>query len=271
MSISPELKKYVDNGDLVQIRCYLANYLIVDRTFALFDESLAFASARLPVIQEHDGSILEQDKTLWNREYLNKQIVAAFSNFSKERISHIKEIVSFIAGQNDSLRSTESHSVHRPIGAPKTGRTVVGEEEVSTIHSMSEGKRGHSHESGMPEGSICTARTGRRVIEEKKAEGKATTTGQNVSASHRSETNDIGASSSRTGRRVISETETEKKTDEDPVSPSTSGQCGVGVAMIVGGVALAAVGLAVVKPVVIGAGVAVAGIGIAAKASNNRK
>ena len=100
MSVSPELKKFVDDGDLVQIRCYLANYLVVDRTFALFDESLAYASAHLPVIQEHDGSTLEQDKTLWDREYLNKQIVAAFSNFSKERISHIKEVISFVAGQS---------------------------------------------------------------------------------------------------------------------------------------------------------------------------
>ena len=271
MSVSPELKKYVDDGDLVQIRCYLANYLIVDRTFALFDESLAFASALLPIIQEHDGSILEQDKTLWNREYLNKQIVAAFSNFSQERISHIKEVVSFIAGQKDSIRSTESHSAHRPMGVSKTGRTVVGEKEVSAIRSTSEGKGGPSHESGMTEGSICTARTGRRVIEEKKVEGKATTTGQNVSAPHRTGTNDIGTSSSRTGRRVISEIETEKKADEAPVPPSTSGKFDVGVAMIVGGAALAAVGLAVVKPVVVGAGVAVVGIGIAAKASNNRK
>ena len=38
MSISPEFKEFVDKGQLVQIRSYLANYLIVDQTFETFNE-----------------------------------------------------------------------------------------------------------------------------------------------------------------------------------------------------------------------------------------
>ena len=268
MSVSPELKKFVDDGDLVQIRCYLANYLVVDRTFALFDESLAYASAHLPVIQEHDGSALEQDKGLWDRDYLNKQIVAAFSNFSKERIAHIKEVVSFVADKSAPLRPTESCLESRQTGASKTGRTVVGEEEVSVTRSTSAKKGASSRERGSSVTSVSSDRTGRRVIEETEAESKAP---KAESVPHRTENRDTGRSSnsSRTGRRVICETE--KQPDEGPVHPDAPGKHDVGTAMIAGGVALTAVGIAVVKPVVIGAGVVVAGLGAAIKISNNRK
>ena len=270
MSVSPELKKFVDNGDLVQIRCYLANYLVVDRTFALFDESLAYASAHLPVIQEHDGSALEQNKALWDRDYLNKQMVAAFSNFSKERIAHIKEVVSFVADKSDPLRPTGSRLEFRQTGASKTGRTVVGEEEVSVTRSISAEKGVSSCERGLSAASVSSDRTGRRVIEETEAESKAHKV---ETVPHRTENRDTGRSSNsnRTGRRVISETETEKQPDEGPVHPDAPGKHDVGTAMIVGGVALTAVGVTVVKPVVIGAGLAVAGLGVAIKLSNNRK
>lgn len=271
MSVSPELKKFVDDGDLVQIRCFLANYLVVDRTFALFDESLAYASMHLSVIQEHDGGVLEQDKTLWDRDYLNKQVVASFSNFSNERISHIKEVVSFIVSRSESPKMAGNISVKHSTDTPKTGRTVVGEKEASNNHSTSARKETASREIGGTESSVISERTGRRVIKESDAARKPTTSGHSVSTPHKTGAHDVGTSSGRTGRRVISETETEKRSDEDPSHLGTSGKFDASTAMIVGGAALVAVGVAVVEPVVIGTGVAVAGLGIAVKVSNNRK
>ena len=242
MSVTPELKRFVDDGDLVQIRCYLANYLIVDRTFALFDEGLAYASARLPVIQEHDGSTLEQDKSLWNMDYLNKQIVASFSNFSKERMDHIKEVVDYVVGKEKPASVTTSTSTC----GTNTGSSKAYEE--------------------------ATSRTGRRIIEEKEVNRQNVTTTHSEPAINQSKSSDAGTSYSSTGRRVISETEKKKdQPNEDPTSPAKAGGVDVGTAMIVGGAALAAVGVAVVKPTVIGAGVAVAGAGVVAKIAGNKK
>lgn len=261
MSVSLELEKLVNDGDLIKIRCYLANYLIVDPSFALFDESLEFVSAHFPIIQEHDGGVFEQDKTHWDREYLNKQIVMAFSNFSKERISHIKEVVSFIVSQSNSLRPSENHSAHRSLNVPKLGRKITKEEEVSGTRRTSGLEKQHP----FPK----SERKGTQRIGYKKAE--STMTVQKVSAPHRTGMNVMGNSSSRTGSHVISETEIEKQSDKAPIHPASSRKFDVGIAMIAGGVVLATAGIAVVKPVVIGAGVAVAGIGIAVKASKNRK
>lgn len=238
MSVTPELKKFVDDGDLVQIRCYLANYLIVDRTFALFDEGLAYASARLPVIQEHDGSTLEQDKSLWNMDYLNKQIVASFFNFSKERMDHIKEVVEYVVGKEEPAITTSSSS---------TPETSIGK------------SKGYGESTGL---------TGSHIIEEKEVNKQKVTPPHTEPAMKQSRPSDAGT----TGRRVISETEKKKdQANEDSTPPARAGGVDVGTAMIVVGAALATVGVAVVKPIVIGAGVAVAGAGVVAKIADTKK
>lgn len=266
MSISPELKKLVEDGDLVQVRCYLANYLVVDRSFALFDESLAYVVDKLPVLQDHDGSTFEKNQSLWDREYLNKQIVAAFSNFSKERISHIKEVVTFITSQSKPIATYEETSDDKKVAAQKTGRTVIEEEVIINGHGQNAGSYAQHHEETA--GSETVRRTGRRILEET-PEGKRIDHIK-IPDSGVTGANDV-STSKRTGRHILSETETTKKDDGDHYFPERSGKIDMGTAMIVGGVAIAAVGVVVVKPVVIGAGVAVAGVAIATKVSNKNK
>ena len=274
MSIAPELKKLVDEGDLVQIRCFLANYLIVDRTFALFDESLAEVSAQLPIIQEFDGGVLEEDRSRWNTDYLNEQIVASFSNFSQKRIDHIKDVIRAVV--NDKPKAStlpENLSSRGGSAVPRTGRTVISEQELPTSHGTPPAKHPNASPVKQEEPAMTgsTSRTGRCIVSETESvtEPKSVTQDRSHGNSVKAE-----GGASRTGRRVLSETvsASDADSDEDSVHKAAAGKNNtVGTAMIVGGAALAVVGVALAKPVVVVAGGAVAGAGVVVTVANKRR
>lgn len=105
-------------------------------------------------------------------------------------------------------------------------------------------------------------RTGRRVVEEKVCHPKQATSHQGQPQIER-RTNPSG----KTGKRIVSETE--RPTDDQRGQKSTQGFDGSS-ALIVGGVAVAAVGVVAAEPVVIGAGAAIAGVGCVVKVSRRK-
>lgn len=229
MSISPEFKEFVDAGALIQIRSYLANYLIVDQTFETFSEAFDYANSHLSVLQEHDNAPLELDSSKWDEDYLNKQLVAVVSNFSKTRLDHIKTIIREVLSETNADDKVVGESVTYEKKKSYTGKTVIEEKEIPN---------GSSH---MP--------------------SKKTTPYRRVQSTGNS------SNPNRTGRRTMSEIE--KKTNSD--DEKTEAGIDLGSAMIVGGAVVAVIGVAAVKPVVIGAGVAIAGAGVATKANNRKK
>ena len=44
----------------------------------------------------HDGSEINVDKSAWDDDYMNKQMVQVVGNFSHERIEHLKEVIRFL-------------------------------------------------------------------------------------------------------------------------------------------------------------------------------
>lgn len=263
MSVSSELKKYVEDGDLIQTRYYIANYMIVDKTFALFDEALAYAQDNLPIIQEYDGQAFEQNRALWNRDYLSEQMVALYSNFSKERIEHIKEVVHAIAGEK-SATTDAIVSGKQPDGSiyitPRTGKTTISEVEIPSSKKTTPSKRTIPQKETIST-NAAKSRTGRRTLSETEVDAGA------------KENAPLGQTSNHYDRKPThrSHTESEEKTDKSSVHSEKNRTIDIGTAMIVGGAAIAVLGAAVVKPVVIGAGVAVAGVGFVAKAAGDHK
>ena len=120
-----------------------------------------------------------------------------------------------------------------------------------------------------PSPNISTpSRTGRKRTEQEIHTAQKT---QSVCTTHTSETRKqpkrSTISSGRTGRTTISERET-SICDED--SHSSSSGFDYGTALIVGGAAVAVVGLAVSEAVVIGAGIVIAGSGCVVKVSKKK-
>lgn len=228
MSVSSEFKSVVEQGDLIATRSYLTNYLIGEDDYSLFDEALAYASERLPVIQEDDGSDIEENRSLWTKDYLNGLLVKVVSNFSKKRINHIKEVASTVLQQHSVATSATSSTPH--IGEnPKTGRTVIAETESYGAEQSVTSKKAATNQR-------ASIKTGRQVVSETiKPSGDSS---QNKSTFH----------------------DMQKCTGEM-----------VGTSLIIGGAAVAVVGFAVAKPVVIGTGVVIAGTGAAILINNKRK
>ena len=71
MSVSTEFKEIVAKGDKNAVRTSLANYMILDRSYSLFDEAYSYAASQMDILDAHDGQELTQDRTKWTEEYLN--------------------------------------------------------------------------------------------------------------------------------------------------------------------------------------------------------
>lgn len=247
MSISSEFQENVQSGDLITVRSALTDYLIIDRTFKSFDDALSYSSKTLSIIQEYDNKPFEEDRSKWNKDYLNKQKVALMINFSKERIDHIKNVVqAVLPDPEQSVNSTMTRetmpSAPKPtVRGSRTGREIISETE---IHATPKTPRPTQHSA--PTSSPKIQQTKQLSNESRKAGS---------------------TSESKTGRRVISE---QRKISKHTYGHKNSDSFDYGVALIVGGVAVTAIGVITVKPLVIGAGVVLVGAGSVIKAKDNK-
>lgn len=236
--ISTEFKQNVESGDLVTVRSALVDYLIIDRTFTKFDEALEYACANLNIMQPYDNNPFEMESEKWDKAYLNQQKVALMLNFSEERVVHIKSIIKIVMPANVTQK-TEMASNRPSISEShenRTGRTVISEKVVDSKNANSAHNRNSQYESRKPNSTSSAPRnTGR------------STTG-------------------RTGKRVVSETPSETRPSEE----NSKTEDGIRTAMIVGGVAVAAVGLVTIEPIVVGTGVVIAGAGVGMKVKSRR-
>lgn len=99
--LSPEFNAAIKSGNLLRTRIMLKDSLIVDPTFAQFNELLAQARRELPnLLVPHDGEILEDDKTKWNTDLMNTELVEIVHNFSEVRIDHLKKVIAVVMADN---------------------------------------------------------------------------------------------------------------------------------------------------------------------------
>lgn len=234
--ISSEFKQNVASFDLDTVRSALIDYLIIDRSFKSFDEALAYAQNTLNVIETFNNEPPFSEEP-WDSNYLNQQKVALMMNFSTERINHIKKVISKVLSDEKGEQTPISYTSHSLSALERTG-----------------------------------SRTGKTVVSEKPVQNRNTTktqtggaTSSPASTSHNA--NHSTGGSGKTGSRVIRETVSQSKKNNDAEKHDADF---LSTALIVGGAAVAVVGIAIVEPVVIGAGVVVAGAGVGLKAKNWR-
>lgn len=245
--VSEEFKQNVSSGDLDTVRSALIDYLIIDRTFRKFDETLSYAEDSLKVIEPFNNEPPFSEKP-WDIDYLNQQKVALMMNFSAERIAHLKNVITIVLPHNTD-KSNPNISENSFPTQRRTGSQVKRNAGTDTSST-----------------SRTNTRTGRNVISETpvlpNSTPSGTATNRNSSTSHKSSNR-----SKRTGSRIARETPVSSKEKEEK---SSSEPDILGTALIVGGVAVAAVGLATVEPIVVGAGVVIAGAGVGVKVKNRR-
>ena len=125
MALTKAFFEAVDTMDIRGVRIMMKDSLLVDLTFKDFEDMQHNASKMEGLYDEYDGKELIWDKNLWNDDYMNILMVKVLSNFSHERLDHLKEVVKF-------LRPAEKY-------APK--KVVSNKAECENKNSYQEEKR----------------------------------------------------------------------------------------------------------------------------------
>jgi len=132
MTVAESINKAISEGDIKGIRIMMKNSLLVDPSFAEFDEMTRIAGNMPGLYDAHDGRELNGDKSAWNDDYMDKLMVQVVGNFSHERLDHLKEVVRHL----------------RPVAArtqpsTSTGRTVTGQRPSGRPFPPREGSSDH--------------------------------------------------------------------------------------------------------------------------------
>lgn len=124
--VSQEFKTAVSDKNLLRTRIMLKDSFIVDPTFAQLDELLSYAKVYLPgLFVQFDGEYLENDKTKWNDNVMNEELVHLVTNFSETRINHLRKVVS-------KVLEPEIAKIYRKRRGQSTGPSVRRESSSQT-------------------------------------------------------------------------------------------------------------------------------------------
>ena len=101
----------VRSGDTCAIRMLLTHELKQGPVRRAFKKMCQYAEANVDnVFDLHDGKILTNDKTLWNKELLENVLKELDNNFSKERLYYLVDVSAFIMDEskNDNINKPDS-------------------------------------------------------------------------------------------------------------------------------------------------------------------
>jgi hypothetical protein len=96
MAITNSFRNAVSKGDIRGIRIMMKDSMLVDPTFAEFNEMSRLARGVRGLYDSHDGRALKSDKSAWNDDYMDKLMVQVVGNFSHERLAHLKNVVKYL-------------------------------------------------------------------------------------------------------------------------------------------------------------------------------
>ena len=100
MAITEEFKEAVEEKNLIKLRIMLKDILLVDKSFAKFDEMISYLSAKdIDVYERKMLSYPRADKSLWNTKLLNEELSKLVNEFSKARVYYCREIIRSIYGK----------------------------------------------------------------------------------------------------------------------------------------------------------------------------
>lgn len=112
MAATQAFKDAVRNNNLMGVHIMMTNSMVGDPTFKEFNEMEKIASTMKDLFVPHDGREFEMDKSKWDEEYLARMQAQLMSNFSKERVEHLKEVVRYVFPEDDPRRfNRESNNI----------------------------------------------------------------------------------------------------------------------------------------------------------------
>jgi len=95
--IPPSFYDAICKKDITGLRIIMKDSLLVDPTSRQFDAMVDYSRFVKGLYDSHDGRPLNKDKSSWDDDYMNELMVQVVSNFSRERINHLKDVVRHIS------------------------------------------------------------------------------------------------------------------------------------------------------------------------------
>lgn len=93
MTITNSFRDAVANGNVKGVRIMMKDSLLVDPSFAEFNEMSRLAAKLNGLYDPHDGREFQNNASAWTDDYMDKLMVQVVGNFSKERLEHLKAVV----------------------------------------------------------------------------------------------------------------------------------------------------------------------------------
>ena len=106
MALTNAFREAVKTGNVRRIRIMMKDSLLTDPTFQHLKEMEQAASSIQGLYDPHDGKEFEQNVQKWNDDYMNRQMVRVVSNFSHERIAHLKEVVRYLRPVSETAKKS---------------------------------------------------------------------------------------------------------------------------------------------------------------------
>ena len=89
--------KAISDGDLITIRLYLANELLLDSRGESFNQMRSYAEMNIMDLYEiHDGTDFSEIPPSWDEELLFNLRNDLDSNFSKERLAFFEKVAKIV-------------------------------------------------------------------------------------------------------------------------------------------------------------------------------
>ena len=111
MPLGNAFHQAVESNNIRRIRIMMKNSLLVDPSFKEFHEMEKATRGVKGLWDEHDGGKeFITDKSKWNNDYMAKLMTKVVSNFSHERINHLKEVVRYLIPTDKNGKSWDDDS-----------------------------------------------------------------------------------------------------------------------------------------------------------------
>lgn len=105
MALTSAFFEAVHSGNVRLVRIMMKDSLLVDPTFQEFKEMENAANSMRGLYDRHDGRKFITDKKDWDDNYMDKLMVQVVSNFSHERVEHLKAVVRQLRPNVNASRS----------------------------------------------------------------------------------------------------------------------------------------------------------------------
>lgn len=108
MALTNAFYEAVESGNVRRVRIMMKDSLLVDPTFREFKEMEKAGQLMQGLYDTHDGREFEINKSEWDNNYLDKQMVQVVGNFSHERIGHLKDIVKHLLHVEEKIETNRT-------------------------------------------------------------------------------------------------------------------------------------------------------------------